>query len=192
MENLDLQSCSYVLESQNYRNCASYQSLTYLNAEGFQPGQVYHVLKICTHPTREASRMHVKLKLLTDTYILPSKISTFGNTTTNATCLLCKDSEETKEHFLLKCKLLQSIRQPITNVIGQLCQKYYNCSFYMLDVRIRLQLVLDSSLAHLYLTVDITQEVPREFEFHGNRLVGAKDKNTQKVTLKTHNIHDHM
>ena len=53
-------------------NCASYQSLAYLNDECFQPGQVHHVLKICTHPTREASRMHVKLKLLTDTTILQS------------------------------------------------------------------------------------------------------------------------
>ena len=151
------------------------------------------MLKICTHPTREASRIYIKLKLLVDTYILQSKRSTFGNTTINATCLLCKDSKETKKHFLLKCKLLQSIRQPITNVIDQLCQNHYNCSFYMLDDHIRLQLVLDSSLAHSYMTVDITQEVPREFEFHGNRLcfllhgarhrllsVGANDKRPRK------------
>ena len=61
--------------------------------------RIYNSVRI--HPAREATRICMKLKLLTDTYILRSKRSTFGTITTKSLCPLCDEEEETKEHFLL-------------------------------------------------------------------------------------------
>ena len=34
-------------------------------------------------------------------------------TETEHTCLLCKDKEETMEHFILGCRCLETVRNPI-------------------------------------------------------------------------------
>ena len=106
-------------------SCSSYQSLTYLNADGFQPG---HVNKYS--PSQGITRLCTKLKLITDTYILQFKRSKFsGKTAVTSICLLCNEEQETQEHFLLKCKLSQSLRDTVTNVIDQLGYQHYNQSF---------------------------------------------------------------
>ena len=50
-----------------------YPSLTYLNCDSYQPGKTHTLLRINTDPIREATRLSVKLKLVTGTYILQEK-----------------------------------------------------------------------------------------------------------------------
>ena len=47
-----------------------YSSLAYLNFDSYQPGKIHKLLQINTDPIRESTRISVKLKLVTDTYIL--------------------------------------------------------------------------------------------------------------------------
>ena len=68
-------------------------------------------------------RLVVELKLVTDMYVLQSKRSLFnGSNNESAKRLLCEEEPETTEHFILKCRILTSIRESILNefIIGNL------------------------------------------------------------------------
>ena len=96
------------------KDCQLYCSLRYLNTEIYQPGQIHHLIKINGNPVRETKRL-IKLKLVTDTYILQAKSARFGNRESSTQCLLCEDADETAEHFILTCRVLEPIRQCYRN-----------------------------------------------------------------------------
>ena len=101
-------------------DCQLYSSLNYLNVEAYQPGQIHQILKITGNPARESTRLATKLKVVTDTYILQSKRARFSNTEKGAQCLLCEEADETVEHFILKCRVLEPIRQNSIETIESL------------------------------------------------------------------------
>ena len=70
--------------------------------------------------TRDANRVHVKLKLSAGTYILQTNRAAFNQNDVKPTCLLCNDGDETLEHFLLFCKSLETVRKP---KLGDLCHE---------------------------------------------------------------------
>ena len=79
-------------------------------------------------------RLVVKLKLVTDTYILQSKRAAFKNSaTTYVTCWLCGQESEIKEHFILEFKILSSIREPLLNDIDNLCITFYGKLFFQIE-----------------------------------------------------------
>ena len=98
-----------------------YSSLTYLNCDSYQPGKTYTLLQINTDPIRETTRLSVKLKLVTDTYILQEKRSRFHGLNQNSVCCLCNEQDETIEHFILQCKVLEPIRQSVISEINSIC-----------------------------------------------------------------------
>jgi hypothetical protein len=49
---------------------------------------------------------------------------TSSKTETEATCLLCKEKEETMEHFILGCRCLETIRNPL---LHELVTKLKEC-----------------------------------------------------------------
>lgn len=59
--------------------------------------------RYCKHSgsARENTRIPVKLKIMTGTYILQSNGAKFNGTCINSTCLLCGIALETIEHFIL-------------------------------------------------------------------------------------------
>ena len=63
-----------------------YSSLTYLNCDSYQPGKTHTLLQIITDPIRETTRLSVKLKLVTDTYILQEKRSRFHGLNQSSVC----------------------------------------------------------------------------------------------------------
>ena len=70
--------------------------------------QTSGAIRINCHMGKDISRLSVKLKLLTGSYILQSKRIRMYKTETEATCLLCKEKEETMEHFCRSCVKLSS------------------------------------------------------------------------------------
>ena len=71
---------------------------------------------------------------------------TFDNfkTETEAYCLLCKEKEETMEHFILGCRCLETVRNP---VLHELVTKLKECDidFWQLNETKKIQLILDST-----------------------------------------------
>jgi hypothetical protein len=90
-----------------------YKGLTFLTFETLEKGKIHPLFKVNCHTGKDISRLSVKLKLLTLSYILQSKRIRMCKTETEATCLLCKDKEETMEHFTLVCRCLETVRNPV-------------------------------------------------------------------------------
>ena len=65
-------------------------------------------------------------------------------TETEPTCLLCKDKEETMEHFILVCRCLETVRNP---VLQKLANELKECDidFWQLNEVKKIQLILDST-----------------------------------------------
>ena len=65
-------------------------------------------------------------------------------TETETTCLLCKEKEETMEHFILGCRCLETVRNP---VLHELVTKLKECDidFWQLNETNKIQLFLDST-----------------------------------------------
>ena len=74
---------------------------------------------------KDISRLSVKLKLLTGSYILQSKRIWMYKTETEATCLQCKDKEETMEHFILGCRCLETVRNPVLHELVNELRVWY-------------------------------------------------------------------
>ena len=55
-------------------------------------------------------RANIKMRLLTGTYSLQTVRAHVYKQIPSAICLLCKESDETKEHFIIECPVLSSIR----------------------------------------------------------------------------------
>ena len=96
-----------------------YQSLQYLNLNGYQPGVLHKLLRIEPQSTRDVNRIATKFKLLCGAYTLQSNRSAYryNKTTVNPTCQLCECGDEDLEHFILKCTYLEYTRNLITSVI---------------------------------------------------------------------------
>ena len=69
---------------------------------------------------KDVHRIHTKVKILTGSYILQFNRASFNQNQVSPTCLLCKEEEETTEHFMLYCSSLNSIRQSILDEIIQI------------------------------------------------------------------------
>jgi len=65
---------------------------------------------------------------------------------TDPRCLLCKREAENEEHFILKCKKLSSIRNPIIEEISMPLNKC-NIEFQELSNPEKIQLILDITIA---------------------------------------------
>ena len=87
----------------------------------------------------------MKNKVLTGTYILQTNRAKFNQNEVNPVCQLCKEDDETLQHFLLDCKTLEEARQPIlidfVRVLEELINKYPVSAEYTL-----IQLLIDSDI----------------------------------------------
>jgi hypothetical protein len=84
---------------------------------------------------------------VTGTYVLQTKRIKFYQDESDPTCLLCRNAEETIQHFILDCQKLESERMKILMEISATWQNIQNCeiSFTELDSISQLQILLDSS-----------------------------------------------
>ncbi|VDI46248.1 Hypothetical predicted protein [Mytilus galloprovincialis] len=96
-------------------------------------------------PTREAVRISVKLKVITDTYILQSHRSRY-NLNETPTCKLCDTDIEDRSHFLLTCKILQCIRERYLNQIDEIISDFLNFRMRDIPTDDQLQIILDCTV----------------------------------------------
>ena len=87
----------------------------------------------------------MKLKLITDTYILQPKRTKFNANEISNLCQLCEQEDETREHFLLRCSILDPVRKSVTRLIENIFLEN-NKSFYDLQEETQMQILLDSSV----------------------------------------------
>ena len=95
---------------------ALYSSLEYLSADEYYPGN-RHWLLHHTGVARDIPCTHVKLKLVTGTYILQVNRVAFNQNQIDPTCMLCNQEPETVDHFLKRCSALSQVRKPIMDSI---------------------------------------------------------------------------
>ena len=124
---------------------ALYSSLTYMNVEKYQPGQIHPLLKTEQNPVRDIPRISIKFKVLYGVYTLQSTRASFNQYMVDPTCQVCCSAPETLVHFVLECPVLSTIRNPIINEISNQYNKL-NCSkviFENLSKVDQLKIILD-------------------------------------------------
>ena len=100
--------------------------------------------------TMEITHIAVKLKILTGTYILQSNRAAFNKHQVDPTCVLCGQSSETLDHFILRCVELEDVR---TSVLLDLSAYFYDiCGihFNTLSVDKQLQIIIDIGKSQVY------------------------------------------
>ena len=84
-----------------------YSNLEFLCVSGYWPGKK-HTLIQNIGCVSDVPRVHTKLKLVTWTYILQVNRVRSNQNEIDATCQICHQAEETLEHFVLDCTVLEA------------------------------------------------------------------------------------
>jgi hypothetical protein len=82
-------------------------------------------LKHRCYSSLDISRIPVKLRLVTGTYVLQTKRIKYYRNITDPTCLLCGAAEENVLHFILQCENLQSKRVALLSEINAIWQNEF-------------------------------------------------------------------
>ena len=96
-----------------------YSTLKNMNCTLIVPVKCHPLLPNLSGGAHEASRISVRLRIATGTYMLQSNRAVNNQFECDATC---KHAEETLTHFLLECKALHECRQPIMRYIESACE----------------------------------------------------------------------
>ena len=65
---------------------------------------------------KDVPHIQTKVKILTGSYVLQVNRASFNQNQVSPTCLLCKEEEETTEHFMLYCSSVNSILDEIIQI----------------------------------------------------------------------------
>ena len=130
----------YWIEQIN-RDVVMYTTLRYLNAS-YTIGKVHPILTTATACMKDISKLPVRLKILTGTYILQTNRAIFNKNKVDPQCKLCDKSEETVTHFLLECDALLSVRRKLVQLILERCTELLTSFNIGLDVCLDLTLLI--------------------------------------------------
>ena len=86
-------------------------TLEFLNVKAFAPGKVHPIWINSNYNSNSILKANVQVKMACGTYILQSTRARFNQYQVSRVCPLCRASDETLQHFLLRCISLQSTRQ---------------------------------------------------------------------------------
>ena len=153
----------------------SYSSLRYLCCDNYVPGKAHPLLRLHVDSTRDANRVRLKLKLASGCYILQSNRAAFNQNEVNPTCLLCGEEDENLAHFLLRCKGLETVRQPILGDIHHTIQDLSGTDFYKLCTEDKLRMLIDCSYTFNKPSCRTSVEHISKVDFHCKRLIFALD-----------------
>ena len=124
-------------------SAGSYSSLKHLNSSSYNPGKI-HPIAVIENPTnRDTTRLAVKLKIVTGTYLLQCNRAAFNHQDNDPTCLMCKSEPETVEHFLLRCTKLEDTRDPLLLELNALADELFNITLRNLTQTEKINFLLD-------------------------------------------------
>ena len=112
MEKFDNQTCTPILENAIEENMLLYTSLKYLDSN-YNIGRIHPLLKSQSANIQDIRRIPTRLNIVTGTYILQTNRAVYSKHLISATCNLCRNADETLQHFVLCCEALQDIREPL-------------------------------------------------------------------------------
>ena len=90
-----------------------YKGLTFLTFENLEKGKIHPLFKVNCHTARHLQTFCETQIAYWIVHTVQSKRIRMYKTETEATCLLCKEKEETMEHFILGCRCLETVRNPV-------------------------------------------------------------------------------
>ena len=110
------------------------------------------------------TRLHTRLLLATGTYILQTNRKAFNQNKVKATCQLCHQEDETKEHFLLQCETLNKAREVPLEKVKETFSKISPATQPPLNL---VQVIIDSSLPF---RTKVENPHHKWLDFHARRL----------------------
>ena len=125
-----------------------YKGLQYLSNHDLSKCKIHPILKHRCYSSLDISRIPVKLRLVTGTYVLQTKRSKYYRNETDPACLLCRAAEENVLHFIIQCEQLQSEREALLSEINAIWQNEFqnNENFTDLSEVDQLQLLMDNTI----------------------------------------------
>ncbi len=163
-------------ESRLIREASLYPSLRYLNLQQFTIGKPHTIIRYNSTYRGDIVKCKIKLLLVTGSYILQAQRSRFNQFEVNATCLLCGEEPENREHFLSTCQALAGHRSIYTSQLSDVLTHNLgpeHASRIMNSSSELTQLILDCTSGLITGISPITRKVSCEIELITQRLVYA-------------------
>ena len=120
-----------------------YSSLQYMDTTMFKRGTLHPIVDIDSPSSRNVTRLAVKLKMITGTYLLQSNRASFNQTAVDPRCLLCGKEPETLGRLLLRCEVLDSTRRPLYAELCSVAEEQFHCVLEDLSDSEQLQVILN-------------------------------------------------
>ena len=83
-------------------------TLKFLNKALYAPGKVHPIRTQCKHNSNSLLKAYAQVKLTCGSYVLQSVRAQFCQFQVSKMCLLCREEDETIQHFILHCSELES------------------------------------------------------------------------------------
>ena len=115
-----------------------YKGLQYLSNHNLSKCKIHPILKHRCYSSLDISRIPVKLRFVTGTYVLQTKRIKYYRNETDPTCLLCGAADENVLHFILQCEKLQSERVALLSEINAIWQNEFQNNENFTDLRAKL------------------------------------------------------
>ena len=93
-------------------------TLKFLNKALYAPGKVHPIWTHCKHNSNSLLKAYAQVKLTCGSYVLQSVRAKFNQFQVSKLCPLCREEDETMQHFMLHCSELESTR---ASFISALC-----------------------------------------------------------------------
>ena len=87
----------------------------FLNSASYVPGKIHTVWVKCKHNSNSLLKAYVQVKLSCGSYILQSVRARFNQFQVSKLCPLCQEADETLQHFILHCGVLEQTRHSFIN-----------------------------------------------------------------------------
>lgn len=163
-----------------------YSGLKYIDTTEYLPGKIHPLLKLKCISAREVTRIPVKLKMLTGTYILQPLRARIYRDVQSELCIACNKETETLEHILLHCTSLDYIRTQVLRDINITLMEKVSTNWCQLSTTSQMQLLLDITKLKRDMKMDL--ETTTTLEFHTRRLLfllhSARSRHIEATTAK--------
>ena len=94
-------------------------TLEYLEIQQNPIGTPHNILRSVKNRKYDIQKAEIKLRLITDTYMLQYHHAKFSRNKISPICKLCGEEDEDRVHFLLECKTLEENRKTQMVKLGE-------------------------------------------------------------------------